>query len=106
MGEFNKPCDRLVGYLYQGEVSPEKFHLLVELSNIYSERILLALELYLVRGLERRRACEKAGISQSCFSVKLRRMQDVSRTVIRLYSWYSSSVLDKIGGESEIRSLE
>lgn len=89
-------CSRLIGYLHQGAVSPEKFNLLIDISNIYSERILLALELYLVRGMDRSQACEHAGISQSCFSVKLRRIQDVSRTVVKLYNWYSTDGLETL----------
>lgn len=89
-------CSRLVGNLQQGAVSPEKFNLLIDISNIYSERIVRALELYLVKGLDRTQACEQAGISKSCFSVKLRRIQDVSRTVVRLYQWYSSPGLEMV----------
>ncbi|EBC6662868.1 hypothetical protein C1B90_24055 [Salmonella enterica] len=96
--DTDRNCSRLIGSLHQGAVSPEKFNLLIDISNIYSERIVRALELYLVRGLDRTPACEQAGISKSCFSVKLRRIQDVSRTVVRLYRWYSPPGLEMVKG--------
>ncbi|HCR3450547.1 TPA: transcriptional regulator [Citrobacter werkmanii] len=94
--DTDRNSSRLIGNLYKGTVSQEKFNLLIDISNIYSERIVRALELYLVRGLDRTQACEVAGISKSCFSVKLRRIQDVSRTVVRLYRWYSSPGLEMV----------
>lgn len=91
---------RAAGYLTQGKVHLEHFRLLCNVSNIYSERILLALELFLVKGHERRVACEQAGISQSCFSVKLRQIQDISRTVIQMYPWYCNVAGKEVSGEN------
>lgn len=78
-----------LGFLLPGQVHIEHFRLLVDISHINSERILLALELFLVKGLTRQQACNIAGISQSCLSVKLRQMQDISRTVMQMYPWYN-----------------
>ncbi|EAA8634478.1 transcriptional regulator [Salmonella enterica subsp. enterica] len=79
---------KTLGFLFPGEVDIEHFRLLVDISHINSERILLALELFLVKGMTRQQACNIAGISQSCLSVKLRQMQEISRTVMKLYPWY------------------
>lgn len=76
------------GYLHPRKIKAEHFGLLVDISSIYSERILLALELYLVRGQSRQQACAAAGISQGQLSVKLRQLQDISATVIRLFQFY------------------
>ncbi|EBD6270327.1 transcriptional regulator [Salmonella enterica] len=78
-----------LGFLLPGQVHIEHFRLLADISHINSERILLALELFLVKGLTRQQACNMAGISQSCLSVKVRQMQDISRTVMQLYPWYN-----------------
>lgn len=80
---------KTLGFLLPGQVHIEHFRLLVDISHINSERILLALELFLVKGMSRQQACNIAGISQSCLSVKLRHMQDISRTVMQLHPWYN-----------------
>ncbi|POT23827.1 transcriptional regulator [Citrobacter freundii] len=77
------------GYLHPGSVHPEHFRLLVGISNIYSERIRIALELFLVRGLTRQESCDEAGISQSCLSIKLRQIQSISRAVTEMHPWYT-----------------
>lgn len=51
-----------------------------------------ALEEVLVRGLTRREACERHGVSQSHFSVKYRRLQMVNQTVVRMYPYIVSDI--------------
>lgn len=82
-------CQRNLGYLSPGKVNIEHFRLLVDISNISSERILLALELFLVKGLNRQQSCAAAGISQSTLSIKLRQIQEISRIVVLIYPWYA-----------------
>lgn len=77
------------GYLHPGRVHPEHFRLLADVSNIYSEKILIALELFLVKGLTRQESCDRAGISPSCMSIKLRQLQSLSRAIIEMYPWYA-----------------
>ena len=85
----------LAGTLVPGAVSHELFSLLSDISSIHSERILMALRIFLVEGKTRQEACELSGISQSCFSTKLRQLQVLSCTVARMYSWYVSETEGK-----------
>lgn len=89
-----------LGYLHPEKIKAEHFGLLVGISSIYSERILLALELYLVRGQSYQQTCAAAEISQRQLSVKLRQLQDVSATVIRPFQFYPeySGVSENRGG--------
>ncbi|EGB0328387.1 TPA: PapB/FocB family fimbrial expression transcriptional regulator [Salmonella enterica subsp. enterica serovar Poona] len=97
--DFEYSYRKTLGFLLPGKVHKEHFLLLAEISRINSERILLALELFLVKGLTRQQACNISGISQSCLSVKLRQMQDISRTVMMLCPWYDD--MNKKGCQDE-----
>ncbi|HIF2783087.1 TPA: PapB/FocB family fimbrial expression transcriptional regulator [Salmonella enterica] len=61
-----------LGFLLPGGIHKEHCLLLADISRISSERILLAIESFLVKGLTRQQACNISGISESCLSVKLR----------------------------------
>ena len=79
------------GTLTPGMVDKTHFHLLIDISSIYSEKIIYALELHLVNGLKRNEACLISGISQSCLSIKLRQLQRISRSVVQMYPWYCAT---------------
>ncbi|EDS3841722.1 hypothetical protein GUD61_000494 [Salmonella enterica] len=51
------------GHLRSGEVHPEHFRMLIEVSSIHSPKIILAMEDFLVRGIPRKIACEIHGVS-------------------------------------------
>ncbi|EHM1654532.1 transcriptional regulator [Salmonella enterica subsp. enterica serovar Saintpaul] len=93
-GELIKFHPGVPGYLSPGGVHLEHFRLLANISGIRSEKILIALESFLVRGLTRQQSCELAGVSPASISVKLRQMQGVNRAVIELQPWYSLSDAD------------
>lgn len=64
------------------------FDLLLSLTSIHSEKLKKALEAYLVDGMSKKRACDIWGVNPSYFSLKIRLLQDVSRTVISMYPFY------------------
>lgn len=64
------------------------FDLLLSLTSIHSEKIKKALEAYVVDGMDKKRACEMFGVNSSYFSLKIRLLQDVNRTVISMYPFY------------------
>lgn len=72
-----------------GSVDKNHFHLLLSLTSISSERIKLALEHYFVLGESQRSVCEIFDVNSSYFSLKVRVIQDVSRTVLALYPYYA-----------------
>ncbi|WNI84221.1 PapB/FocB family fimbrial expression transcriptional regulator [Citrobacter portucalensis] len=79
------------GLLRCGEVHPEQFRQLIALSGIHSTRVIMALEDYLVYGVVRKMACEKHGVSTSYMSVSLAKLQQLSRGVATLASWYAKA---------------
>lgn len=72
-----------------GSIDRKHFHLLLSLTSISSERIKIALEHYFVLGENQRRVCEIFDVNSSYFSLKVRVIQDVSRTVLALYPYYA-----------------
>ncbi|EPQ7464111.1 PapB/FocB family fimbrial expression transcriptional regulator [Escherichia coli] len=69
-------------------ISEEQFWLLVEISPLHSDKIISALRDHLVYGDSRKIACERNNVSAGYFSVCLRKLQQVSRVVSLLVSWY------------------
>lgn len=76
------------GFLKQGNVAHEHFMLLIDISSINSQKVIQALEAFLVRGRDRKEVCELYGVSQGYFSIKLRQLQDISRIVVDMYPYY------------------
>ncbi|HCZ4708631.1 TPA: hypothetical protein O3H02_004298 [Salmonella enterica subsp. enterica serovar Saintpaul str. CFSAN004144] len=72
-----------------GSIDRDHFYLLLSLTSINSERIKLALEHYFVMGESLRSVCKSFGVNSSYFSLKIRVIQDVSRTVLALYPYYA-----------------
>lgn len=73
-----------------GSIDHTHFHLLLSLTSINSERMTKALENYFVLGESKKNVCEKFDVNSSYFSLKVRLIQDVSRTVLSLYPYYES----------------
>lgn len=81
--------DRVMG-LRAGQVPQDHFRMLINISNIHSSKVILALEDFLVRGLTRQDACEKHHVAQGYFSISLRRLQELSAQVVLMYPYYAS----------------
>ena len=77
--------------LVPGEVTDAHFNLLVALTAIYSEKVILALRLYLVDGYPRKDACERYNVSPGYFSVCLNKLYKTYRTARVLAGYYSRS---------------
>lgn len=78
-----------VSGLRAGEVSREHFRLLINISNIHSTKVILALEDFLVSGLTRQDACQKHQVALGYFSISLRRLQELSAQVVLMYPHYA-----------------
>ncbi|EGI3917889.1 transcriptional regulator [Escherichia coli] len=76
--------------LSPGKISERQFWLLVEISPIHSEKVINALQDFLVMGYNRREACERHAVSQGYFSGALRRFQHIHQTVNKLVPFYIS----------------
>lgn len=83
-----------VSGLRAGRVSHEHFRMLINISNIHSAKVILALEDFLVFGLTRQAACEKHHVALGYFSISLRRLQELSAQVVLMYPYYASGVQD------------
>lgn len=91
-GELNNTMIKtndLTGGLRHGSVHAEHYRLLVKISGIHSEKVILAMEDYLVNGLPRRVVCEKFTVSTSYLSRSLKKIQSVSEIVSLIYPWYA-----------------
>ncbi|EDD5412305.1 transcriptional regulator [Salmonella enterica subsp. enterica serovar Enteritidis] len=82
------------GTLESGAVNIHYFQLLITVCLIRKKNVSDALEDVLVRGFSRREACECNGISQSTLSVRLRHLQMVSHTVVRMYPYIKEQISD------------
>ncbi|EHJ2160536.1 transcriptional regulator [Salmonella enterica] len=74
-----------------GEMTDTHFNLLAALTTIYSEKVILALRLYLVDGYLRKDACERYNVSPGYFSVCLNKLEKTYRTARILADYYSQS---------------
>lgn len=86
--------DVIPGNLEPGEVNIHYFHLLLTVCMIRKKNVCDALKDVLVRGLSRREACECNGVSQSTLSIRLRHLQMVSHSVVRMYPYIKEQVSD------------
>lgn len=89
------------GTLLPGGVDICHLRLLLTLCNISNPGMMMALEDVLVRGMSRREACERNRVSQSHFSVKYRRLQDVNQIVVRIFPY----IRNEIERDMELRRL-
>ncbi|ELL8642818.1 hypothetical protein GUB57_21715 [Escherichia coli] len=76
-------------YISLGKIDEEHFQLLISLTSITSEKLKTALKHYFVYGESQRSVCEQFRVNSSYFSLKVRLVQDVSRTVLYLYPYYA-----------------
>ena len=66
------------GGLVSGRVCEDQFRLLVDMSSIRSEKMVRALQEYLVQGKSRIAICEQYRLGSSHFSISLDRLQRLS----------------------------
>lgn len=71
-----------------GEMNHEHFILLIRISGIHSEKVIYALEDFLVRGLSRSESCYRRGASLSYFSISLRRIRTINNSVYKISKYY------------------
>ncbi|WNI88058.1 PapB/FocB family fimbrial expression transcriptional regulator [Citrobacter portucalensis] len=83
------------GHLRSGEVHPEHFRMLIEVSSIHSPKIILAMEDFLVRGIPRKIACETHGVSPGYVSISLKKLQHLSCSVVMMYPYYANKYLSE-----------
>lgn len=69
-------------------ISKEHFELLVSLTPIHSLNLKSALFAYFVDGLSLKEIRDQFKVNTSYLSLKIRVIQDVSRTVVSLYPYY------------------
>lgn len=74
-----------------GKMNHEHFLLLVSVSGIHSEKVIFALEDFLVRGLSRSESCYRRGASLSYFSISLRRIREINNSVYKMRKFYLSA---------------
>lgn len=76
------------GCLVPGKITEDQFCLLVEMSSIRSERMVQALQEYLVQGKSRIAICESYRLGSSHFSISLDRLQRLSYLASQLSFYY------------------
>lgn len=74
--------------LTPASLSNEHFWMLIEISPVYSEKIIRALRDFLVLGRERKEIYESHNVSSSYFSVALGRISRVDNIVSSLTPYY------------------
>jgi hypothetical protein len=77
-----------LGGLVPGRVCEDQFCLLVEMSSIRSDKMIQALQEYLVQGQSRIAICERYGLGSSYFSISLDRLQRLSHIAAMLSCYY------------------
>ncbi|MBB7656665.1 PbsX family transcriptional regulator [Escherichia coli] len=70
-------------------ISNEHFWLLIELSGIRSDKIIMSLRDHLVDGFSKREACERNDVSQSYFSVSLKKISHINNMCALLSKYYA-----------------
>lgn len=76
------------GVLVPGKITGDQFCLLVEMSSIRSEKMVQALQEYLVQGKSRILICENYNLGSSHFSISLDRLQRLSYLASQLSRYY------------------
>ena len=76
------------GELVPGQVHEIHFQLLMEISPVYSDKVILALRDFLVLGFTRKESCERHNVSPGYLSTTLGRIQNISKSVSRLMPYY------------------
>ncbi|EIY5515280.1 transcriptional regulator [Salmonella enterica] len=81
--------ERARSLMYPGELSPEHFQCLISLSRIRGEKIIEALEAFLVKGWPRKDIFEIYKISPGYFSLKLNQIRDCNKMVFEMLPFYT-----------------
>ncbi len=76
------------GALVPGRITEDMFCILVEMSSIRSEKMIQALQEYLVQGKSRIAICEQYRLGSSHFSISLDRLQRLSYLAAMLTCYY------------------
>ncbi|EJH1485227.1 TPA: transcriptional regulator [Escherichia coli] len=76
------------GELVPGQVHEIHFQLLMEISPVYSDKVILALRDFLVLGFTRKESCERHNVSPGYLSTTLGRIQNISKSVSKLMPYY------------------
>lgn len=71
-----------------GQVHEIHFWLLVEISPVYSDKVIQALRDFLVLGFTRKESCERHNVSPGYLSTTLGRIQRISKSVSQMMSYY------------------
>ncbi|EAT6896134.1 transcriptional regulator [Salmonella enterica] len=74
--------------LYPGKVSSEHFECLIMLSRVRGEKIIVALEAFLVKGRKRKDIFENYNISPGYFSLKLNQVRACNRAIAEILPFY------------------
>ncbi|TBR67267.1 transcriptional regulator [Escherichia sp. E2586] len=74
--------------LPSASLSEEQFWMLIEISPLYSEKVIRALHDFLVFGYTRREVCNKYNVSLSYFSIALGRISHINHIVSSLVLYY------------------
>lgn len=79
--------------LLPGSMSEMHFFLLIGISSIHSDKVILAMKDYLVRGHSRKEVCEKYQINNGYFSTTLGRLVRLNALAERLAPYYKDELL-------------
>ncbi|EET9655603.1 transcriptional regulator [Escherichia coli] len=82
-------CPRKSDTLISGEVSEDKFWLLIELSPIQSHKVICALYDYLVAGASRKVVCERHNVNNGYITRCMQKLTHIDRVVKILSSHYN-----------------
>ncbi|EPE2853128.1 PapB/FocB family fimbrial expression transcriptional regulator [Escherichia coli] len=80
-------CPRKSDTLVSGEVSEDKFWLLMEISPIQSQKVICALYDYLVKGLSRKVVCEKHSVNNGYITRCMQRLIHIDK-IAELLSYH------------------
>ncbi len=81
-------CKIQKGELMPGQVHEIHFWLLVEISPVYSDKVIQALRDFLVLGFTRKESCERHNVSLGYLSTTLGRIQRISKSVSQMMPYY------------------
>ncbi|ENY3616482.1 PapB/FocB family fimbrial expression transcriptional regulator [Escherichia coli O8:H49] len=76
--------------LLPGNVPEEQFWLLIDISPIHSEKVIIALLDYFVRGKSRKDICELHHINNGYLSTSIARLNQINYIAKQLASYYSN----------------
>lgn len=81
------------GVIKPGMLNDEQYELLVELSPVYSSKVIYAMRDYLVAGYPRKAACERHNVSNGYLSTCLKKLYYTNSVVIQLMQIYKVNSL-------------